>query len=218
MQAADEAFVGRFPSWEALSARPRSVAPRRLPLGLALAGALAAVVLAAVIVRFTPDSGPGGPRPALAPIASGERIKGSSVVELAVSREGRSLVYEGQALHPGDVLAFRTSTEHRYLLLASIEEGGAANFFFTDASGRRSSAIRAGRQVALDRGVELDDYLGRERLIALLSDVPLEVETVRRLILERWRRLSPTAAAELRIGRLPLAAEQLSWLIEKVTR
>jgi hypothetical protein len=219
MRAADAAFVGRFPSWQALQATRRSALPRRLPLGLALAGSLAAAVVAVVVVRSTStDQRRGGPRPALAPVSPTERSKGSSVVELAVSRNGRSFVYDGQALQPGDVLAFRTTTAHRYLLLASIERSGAVDVFFADAQGRRSAAIRSGRQVALDRGVELDDYLGRERLIALLSDAPLEVETVRRAIRARWRRLSPAAAEKLQLDRLPLAAEQLSWLIEKVPR
>jgi hypothetical protein len=150
------------------------------------------------------------------------------VVELAVVRHGRTEPYRGQPLHPGDVLAFRLTTRRSHLLVLSAEASGRVSVLLADPTGRRSMGVPPGRPVVLPRGVELDDYLGREHLLVLLSDRPLEVARVRRLLRRRLTgapaaRDGGTGAAALRAspgvarGRLDVDAEQLWWTLHKVS-
>jgi hypothetical protein len=205
------AFLARFPSLDEL-ARSRPATPERrwwraaAPWRLGLAGAVAAAALVAFALSYRQHPPPDG----------GVRAKGSSIVELAVARGGRSFVYEeGLPLRQGDILAFRYTTARPYLLLLSLERSGKVNVYFTDPSRRRSMRIQPGQGVQLKVGVELDDYLGPERVIALLSQSPLEVEAVRRAVLERFGSLGGADRDRLELGPLQLDAEQFGWLLEK---
>lgn len=213
MRASDEEFLAQFPSRDALAQTraPRPVKRRGwlLPWGLPLAAALAAAVALFALRMPTPTQSPADPR---------VRIKGDSLLELAVKRGGRSARYQGQKLRAGDLLAFRYTTNKRYLLLVSLEQSGKLNVFFADATGRRSMAISPGRRVALGRGVELDAYQGSERLLALFTNAPLEVAVIRRVIAARYRALSRTARPELKIGQLPHGGDQFSWLLRRAGR
>jgi hypothetical protein len=209
----DGGFLGRFPSFETLPAgRARAAVPEPRSwiagwkLGLAGALAAAAVVVALRVV----------PRDHVPP---GTRLKGGSIVELAVSRGGRSFAHdEGVPLRPGDVLAFRYSTQQPYLLLLSVERSGKVSIYFTDTSRQQSLHIQPGRDVQLKLGVELDEYVGPERVIALLSARPLAVEAVREAVALRFRSLAGSDRDRLELGSLPFEAEQFSWLLDKGRR
>jgi hypothetical protein len=214
LQQDDNAFLTRFPTMEALERdrppeRPAPAPERKLSIGwpLSVAGALvAALLLLSVIPRGAPP----------VPSRGGVRTKGASIVEVAVRRGNRSLLYEdGLELLAGDVLAFRYTTRRRHLLLLSVEGSGKVNAYLTDPSRRQSMQIRPGHNVRLGLGVELDDYVGPERVIALLSDEPLDVEAVRQAVQQRFRALSGDARERLELGELPVDAEQISWLIDK---
>lgn len=214
LQQEDNAFLTRFPTLESFgrdrpAARPATAPERKGALGwpLALAGALVAVLLLLSII-------PRGAPPV--PSRGGVRTKGGSIVEVAVRRGDRSLLYEeGLQLRAGDVLAFRYSTRRSHLLLLSVEGSGKVNAYLTDPSRRRSMRIRPGNNVRLGLGVELDDYVGPERVIALLSDEPLDVEAVQQAVRQRFRGLVGDARERLDLGELPVDAEQISWLIDK---
>ena len=204
MQRDYGAFLAAHPTPEVLRPAPRAARHRPVGWPLALGGALAAAALILVTVRT------------IAPERPSTRAKGGSIVTLGVQRSGSALPYsEEQELRPGDVLAFRYSTQRRHLLLLSLERSGKINVYLTDRTRRRSMHIRPGRDLPLGLGVELDDYVGPERVIALLSDEPLEVEAVKQAVRQRLRTLTGEERRRLELGELPLEAEQLSWLIEK---
>ena len=116
----------------------------------------------------------------------GLRSKGASLVELAVTRGARAFpLDEGVPLNEGDVLVLRYTTQQPYLLLLSLEGSGKVNVYLTDPSRQQSMRVHPGRNVHLKLGVQLDAYVGRER-IALLSGKPLDVDTVRQTIQERF--------------------------------
>jgi hypothetical protein len=213
MQRDYDAFLARFPTLEALQLsrpveRPERASGWSIGWPLGLAGAL---VTALLLVMF--NLGTNSPAP---PPQSGVRPKGGSIVDLAVRRGGRSLRYEDSLqLRAGDVLAFRYTTQRRHLLLLSLERSGKVNAYLTDPSRRYSMRVRPGRDVHLGLGVELDDYVGPERVIALLSDRPLDVEAVRHAVLQRFRSLAGDDRDRLELGKLPVDAEQISWLIDK---
>jgi len=187
---------------------------RRLRAWISVTAAAAAVAAAVVLglVWILPGT---DTRLTLRPPSS-ERMKGGSFVEIAVKRAGESVRFEGQPLQSGDVLAFRVTTDRHYLLLLSVEKSGRINVFLTDPGRQHSMAISPGPQQVLSQGVELDDYLGSERLVALLTDRPLSVATVRQE-LQQWYRALPAPKRRSLDRPLPrFNGDTLSWLLIKV--
>lgn len=211
-------FLRRLPSPEALEAavgqRPAAASPGRWPWQrLALVGALSAATAAMVaLLPLELDRAPG--QPGGAP-RSQDRIKGQSILQLSVRRGAASFPFKAQPLQAGDRLGLRYTSARRYLLLLSLEQSGKGTALVQDPQRQQSLAITPGKQLRLDQGVLLDDYLGQERLVALFSDTPLRVPRVLRLVSRRFKALGPAERAALRLGRLPLPADQLSWLITK---
>lgn len=215
----DAAFLARFPTLEALRSRrdSRPAAAERRSWSwptrwkLALAGALVTASIAALVFR--------GVEPPERSHVGAVRTKGISTVELGVSHGELALpIEEGFPLGEGDVLVLRYTTQKPYLLLLSLESSGKVNVYITDPARRRSLRIRPGRNLQLKLGVELDAYVGRERIVALLSASPLEVEAVRQSVEQRFHSLQGEERDRLEIGPLPLEAEQFDWLIEKVRK
>ena len=223
--SADEGFLARYPTVEALAgrhprpSRPASARPPRwLVLRLSLGGAIVAAAAVLLVVFPRPGGAPTvhDPRAGLEPRggAALERVKGDSIVELAVRRGTQSFRFDGQPLRTGDLIALRYSTERRFLLLLTVEASGKISQL-VPASGGASQAIQPGRKVLLAQGLRLDAYPGSERLVALLSDRPLPASEVQRSLADQIRRLSPARRAELPLERLPFPAEQQSWLLRK---
>jgi hypothetical protein len=219
-------FLERYPAPESLERPGRSSADlpepaavtrapgRRPAVWLAAAVAVAAASAAALAIGLLLLPGRDAEL-ASAPM-SAEREKGGSMVEIAVQRDGTSMRYEDQPLRAGDVLAFRVTTNRRYLLVLSVEERGRINVFLTDPSGKRSRAVTPGRRRVLSQGIELDDYVGPERLIALLTDRPLSVATVRRTLAKLLRALPAHARHTLDLPLHRFDGDTLSWLLIKV--
>jgi hypothetical protein len=220
MVTTDEAFLARYPDESALLARrdlknqrgtraekDTSWWPRRpLALGFSLAGALA-IAAAVLVIRANPDSPLKSDEPT-------ERIKGGSSMELAIRRDGRSFPYQGERLRPGDVIAFRYTTRQQHLILLSLEATGKIQVFFP-ADAKKSGEIQPGAQIQLTQGFELDTYRGPERIIAIFSDSPLEVDAVTRIVRDRFSSLGSADRAQIKLGQLSLPGDQLSWLIQK---
>jgi len=236
MRAQDAAFLEAYPSASSLARathpaaeerRPRPAAQDREPAGalswarlfgwrLGFATGLVAAAAAGLVLWLWPGqtgdrAGPGG----RAPTANTVRLKGASVVEVAVKRAERSFPWHGERLRAGDVLAFRVTSERPYLLIFSVEESGRVSFFFTDPSGRRSRLIEPGRRHTLGQGVKLDRYDKAERLFVVLSREPVESQTVRQAVAQRLSQLRGPPLHRLALGDLGLSGEVQSWLITR---
>ena len=226
MRSAYQAFLDRYPDEAALGSRrpPEGEAAAQAAtqrsrwqwgMGWSFAGALATAAIVMIAVFRTPAPEQNRPAQEGTPEAV-TRIKGASIIEIAVKRAGQSLRYSEQPLQAGDLLAFRYTTKWKYLLLVSLEQTGKINVFFSDEPGKQSRRITPGNQVSINQGVELDHYAGPERLMALLSDRPLQIEHVRQEITSRFKTINRADKRELRIGKLPFRGEQLTWLLHKV--
>lgn len=193
------------------------------PALVAFAAAAAAALLLVVVPRPVFDHAPPSSSSSYGPsgseaAAAAERAKGGSTMELAVQRDGESFRYDGQPLYADDVLAFRYSTPHRYLLVVSIEQSGSINVLLADGQRARSLPIRPGRRITLEQGIALDGYVGAERLIALLSPHPLDVGRVRRAVVRALERHGKDQLSSMRIETLGGAVEQLAWTLRKEQR
>jgi hypothetical protein len=191
----------------------RSILPRTLParrprrwLWLAVP-ALAAL---GVILALWPSQ---SPVPELA-------IKGDASWEVFANRDGRVFaVHDGNRLAAGDQIRFAIMPAGaRYLLVASVDGGGAVTIYYP-YNGARSVSItssegEAGR-IEPPGSIELDDARGPERIYAILSDVALPVE----LVTAQLRAVAARGADAIRETRtLPLAARaQLSLVFEKAS-
>jgi hypothetical protein len=200
-------FLARYPDLSSVPTRQRAelLAPRWHWPRFACAGGFA---LAAAVVLFAvlgPEPGP-----------PGYRLKGSSLLELAIGRDGRSVPYDGQPLREGDRVALRYSTELSFLLLVSLEHSGRAAVLLDEAG--QSLGVAPGTKVKLEQGIELDDYAGLELWIALFSAAPLESDVVLRAVEQAWAAAEPAARDELSLADLPLPADQVFVVIDKEAR
>jgi hypothetical protein len=181
----DEAILRDFPTpasigLRALPARPARVRRRALPIALALAASILLFV-AIMSPRFDDTD---------------TRVKGESTVELLVRRDDRSFPYAGEKLRAGDTLAFRYTTERRFMVVIGVEASGKAQVHV-------ATAIDPGQNRIAKDGVRLDAYDGAERVHVFLSDEALDSEALLR---------------DLELGRMSERAEHHSWLIEKEHR
>jgi hypothetical protein len=221
MQTQDADFYALYPTLESLSSSNFGAAPADTTSSGGVSGLLAffrcwgfamvgAVAVAGLITVFSVYHLMHLPTSA----SMKERIKGGSVMEIAIRRQNRSFLYQEQPLHAGDVLAFRYTTQRRFLLLFSLESSGRMNVF-VPASSRKSETISPGSQIKLQQGIELDAYSGPERLIALFTDMPLDIAQVRREVSTRFKALKTPQRYLVAIGQLPFAGDQLSWLLQR---
>jgi hypothetical protein len=119
-----------------------------------------------------------------------------------VRREGKTFPFENElGLRRGDTLLFRYTSARRHMLLAGIEDSGEVTIFVPDAE------LEPGQNKVAPQGIELDDHLGRERVIVLLSDRPLDPKAVARALEAQQDPLAEP--------RLESDADQASWLIRK---
>ncbi len=238
MRAQDAAFLEAYPGASSLARaahpaaeeqRPRPAAQDREPAGafswarlfgwrLGVATGLVAAAAAGLVLWLWPGQTGDHTGPAhggRSSTANTVRFKGASVVEVAVKRADRSFPWHQERLRAGDVLAFRVLSDRPYLLIFSVEESGRVSFFFTDPSGRRSRLIEPGRRHTLGQGVKLDRYDKAERLFVVLSREPLESQTVRQAVAQRFSQLRGPSLHRLALGDLGLAGEVRSWLITR---
>ena len=196
----DAAFLSRFADPPALANAARVPQPmigRRVAIALALAASVAAIAI-------LPDR---GPTPALS-----ERIKGDGEVSLLVEREGAYRPWSGEALKPGDVLMFRYSGPRRSLVVLSVEDSGDVQVL----SGDRVVTLGPGQNVVAPVGVELDDHVGAELIIALVGVEAFSVKDALVEVRRRARTLKPGTTPKT-ILRRPIirGVKQQSWTISK---
>jgi hypothetical protein len=169
---------------------------------LVYAPALGLLALAAVAMLWIAGA-PGG---------SEIRMKGSaSLWTVAKHGSTQSVLRDGDALVPGDQIAFEYALDRpRFLLLLGIDDAGAVTRYFPGAE-PRADRLAAATRTQLPIGIELDARKGEERLYALFSEEPLD-EVQARNALERA--LNPIGGGAVgriaRMGELDLPAIQRS--------
>jgi hypothetical protein len=155
-QTAREAFYTAAPSFEQHAARfvhGRQGAPATRSRALTLSGVVVALAAAAFL--------------ALKPGATTDtRSKGAPSLGYFVKRAGRVFVgAPSTLLHPGDLVRFTYHpTRPGYFAVLNRDARTASVYF---PSGPRAAPVQAGRSVALDFSVELDEVLGDEQVFGV---------------------------------------------------
>jgi hypothetical protein len=159
-------FLEAFPVAPAAPEPARRMLPFPVPRQLfALAAALVcAIGLGTVLLKPTHDD---------------YRTKGAVELTLFVrDSTGTSVAQAAPVCVPGDRIQFTYSCgTDRCLILMSIDDTGKVSVFYP-AKGDRSMIVEPGNGLPLPNSIILDDYIGRERYIAVFSEKPLEVDAV----------------------------------------
>jgi hypothetical protein len=169
LSAQHAAFIERAPSWESFHAlrepwtgrAPSTRKHVRWPSYAGLAGvALLSLLVVGLNARRSVRS-KGGPHIA-AYIKRGDRV---------------TLALDGDRVHAGDYLRFTYSSDvPAYFALLNRDARTAATYY---PAGDFTARVSAGRDVALDFSIELDDQQGPERVHALFCDRPRQLEPLR---------------------------------------
>jgi hypothetical protein len=139
--------------------------PKRVMAGAGVLAAAAAVLLA---LRTAPGSEPPGTT----------RLKGGPSVSFFIKHGERvTRGVSGATVEPGDALRFTYSSEKAVHLALLGWDGRAASVYFP--RGAHALLMEAGRDVALDFSIELDDQLGEEHLHALFCSAAVQLEPLR---------------------------------------
>lgn len=92
----------------------------------------------------------------------------------------KSEVRDGDTLEPGDLIQLSYHTaEPTYLVIASINHRGDVSIL-APLEGKKSLLLKKGKGTL--ETLELDEYIGVEKLVALTSTSPFSIERVRRSI------------------------------------
>jgi hypothetical protein len=142
----------------------RAAAPRlrRGRPWIAVAGTMVAAAAAAVFVLRAP--------------VDTTRTKGGARLGFVVAR-GDTMVMggAGERVHPGDTLSYLVSApQPSYVAVLSRDPAGRITAYFP--AGDRAQWVPAGREVQLPIATQMDGSLGRERLVGVFCDRPVEVE------------------------------------------
>jgi hypothetical protein len=146
------------------------------------------------------------------------RAKGSLGLEVWVARHGGGRAPEsllpGTTVAPGDALRFRASTPAAgHIAVASVDASGVVSLY-VPATADRLPAVGPGTTV-LDGAIELDQTLGRERLIALLCSAPLASRQVIDA-LDAASRAAHRDPAALEVDKAGLGCAHASFWLQKV--
>ena len=217
MRAQDAAFLARWPYDPAeFGAIAGPVGRRRAWRWIAGAGGLSLAVAAAALLLVRAP----GPPPTAEGIAgeptSGVRSKGDQPVAIRVRRGESEFPLGDRPVRPGDVLAVRSFTSRRYLLAISAEASGAVAALLADERGHSLRLSGWGLELAL--GIELDESVEPERILFLLSDEPLAAADVVSLARARLGSLQGEPRRRLDLGMLEVAADQVSFFLDKERR
>lgn len=175
--------------------RPRA---RRFNWHVVVPTAAAAVLMLGIATALLIDSDLSDPITFAGPADLAHRsvrIKGSSVLEIKVQRGVEVFDFKRQPLQSGDVLALRYSSARSHLMVLSLEESGRVHVAM-DSKGQ-SRTIQPGSAVPLKQGIALDDYAGKEWLIAVFSDGPLVTADVIGTLQKRFSESAPRFEAQL---------------------
>jgi len=157
-----------------------------------------AVAAAALVLVFNLPRGPADD--------DGVTFKGDGpVLQLYLARgtaEARPLD-AGAGLRPGDLLRFGViAPRGRHAFVASVDEAGRFSRYYPPDAGEAAPLDGGSRLQLLPGSIELDETLGREWIVLLVSGERLEEAKVRDALLQAWR-----AREGDRLGALGLDAE-----------
>jgi hypothetical protein len=111
---------------------------------------------------------------------SGGRAKGGFAITMFVKHAetpAHGSLHLGEPLHPGDQVRFRLSSDVRgYVAVLAADAAGKVSVYHP--TGRQAAALEAGADEPLPNAVALDSTLGREVIIALRCERPVDVETL----------------------------------------
>ncbi len=150
----------------------------------------------------------------LAPKENRIGLKGSGLeLSLFVSRDRQpaELLGPAEPLGPGEVLRFQVSIpEDGFVFIADLDDQGGFDRFFPSGDSR-SAPLRQGRHL-LEGSIELDGFVGEERIILLFSKASLEEQEIEAALARAFAR------SGLRFESLELPAIHTSALIRKARR
>lgn len=122
---------------------------------------------------------------------------------------------EGQVLRAGDIVRFRyDSTVYEFLYLFSVDDSGRISPYYPYGPAWSIPIVR-GRDVPLPDGVQLDRYVGHERIFALFSDKPVSYVHVGNAVSSAWMQARARNQGIEAVIQLPIPCAQASFLIEK---
>jgi hypothetical protein len=167
----------------------------------------AAVAAAIIVVMILPQE----EQPPL-----GIRLKGESVDwTVFVSRDGRpGNPLNGEArLHPGDILSFAVqSSKSGQVLIVNLDDQGRFSRYFP-ADANSSGEVAGGhRMQLLPTTVRLDDFIGKELIVLLLSEEPLALGRVEAKLADAFRQAGGRLDQMSLVGLSSLNVE-VKWLI-----
>ncbi|MBI5548650.1 MAG: hypothetical protein HY901_32615 [Deltaproteobacteria bacterium] len=176
------------------------------PVSLALAAGIALIVVAAPLKALLDDRhGAGGG-------SNRSKGPGDSVLELFVGGAGQAprKASDQEALAPGERVRVGYLTQGReFVLVLSVDEAGVATALYPESGTSLRVEKGPGTHLLPDSWVLTGQ--GRERIIALFSDQPLEVSAA---LLAASKEYSRAGRLE-RMGELPLGAEQSALTVSK---
>jgi hypothetical protein len=210
LEAARARFLAAYPAADFARAVVEQAAqpeppPRRRWQGWSAPGVLASAagslaIGAAALLWFSRAPAP----PAI-------RLKGGVSLQAFAKHAGRtSALRDGDALAPGDQLAFEYALDRpRYLLLLGIDDAGAITRYFpADSSG--AAPLAATPRAQLPVGIELDARKGQERLYALFSAAALDEAEARGALIQALFAAHAHGAAIAALRELDLPAHQVT--------
>lgn len=112
----------------------------------------------------------------------GTRLKGlggdQPLTILRLEGEGVAPLGEDQRLRAGDRIQFLVRSQGLpFAMVINLDDEGRFTAYFPDGAGQ-SIPLEGSSPHILDGAIELDDFQGRESVVLLLSDAPLEVAAV----------------------------------------
>jgi len=145
--------------------------------------------------------------------AEGLRSKGGLVFE-AFCKRGDSIfpVKDGDDFVAGDRLRFAyTKDQPGILVVFGVDDAGRIFPYYRDDALVGVTAP-PGAEVMLAESVELDDHHGWERVFAVWTPAPLDGEVIRSAVAQG---LAAVKGDIRQVARLPLEAEQVSFLLRR---
>ncbi len=201
LRAADEAFSASHPTPFSAQPAPASVRERARELGRAplprpldpsvatraplwrriapLVAAAAALVAAVWFVA--PGLRSGAVEVAPPPDREVVRVKSSYDMVVYVHDGERARVASpGEPVHPGDRVGFRVvPSAPGHLMIVGIDQTGETYIGYPqDTDGRSRQVEVSAKGVEIDQALELDDVLGKERLVMLMCEDPFRITDV----------------------------------------